>query len=149
MTQSPKELLDALRQLSWLDSKYKKALNDLTGLSETSCAHAGKRAKICSNCFETESEIIPALEHKLDDWVIGSIETCTQPGFRCQKCETCGNIINYEEIPATGHTFTSWSRFVMADDAAFAVEIRFCNTCGYYELRQAEQTDPVEPSTEP
>ena len=34
----------------------------------------------------------------------------------------------------------------MASDAAVEVEIRFCNTCGYYELRQADPTNPTNPT---
>ena len=66
-----------------------------------------------------------------------------------QCCQVCGTIVNRESIPATGHTFTDWNKFVMATDATVGVEIRFCSVCGYYELRQADPTDPTEPPTEP
>ena len=102
----------------------------------------------CEKCGMKRWEYLPTMPHQLGDWIIDRNPTCTESGYRYQICEVCGSHVNGESIAPTGHAFGAWSRFVMVEDAAYEVEIRFCNTCGYYELRQADPANPTEP-TEP
>ncbi len=40
----------------------------------------------------------------LTEWITEKEATCTEDGLSIQRCETCGEIVNSQTLPATGHT---------------------------------------------
>ena len=60
-------------------------------------------SSMCKYCGEmlTESQYIKPLGHKSGDWIIESPATEYYTGLRTKSCTRCGEIIQYEHIPAT------------------------------------------------
>lgn len=91
------------------------------GESYDTCAACGKKL----NYVET-----PMLEHQLYDVVQGKPATCTEAGYTAKKaCRVC----DYTEegginIPATGHTFSSWA-YSENDKHS-----RKCSVCNFEEI---------------
>lgn len=60
--------------------------------------------------------------------------THTQTGTKSIVCETCGEVIKVESIPATGHTYGEWIEEKIPTCTEDGVEIRNCS-CGETERR--------------
>ena len=41
-------------------------------------------------------------------WLTTKNPTCAEAGKKEQTCQTCGTVLEEEEIPATGHFFGDW-----------------------------------------
>ena len=79
--------------------------HDFTGewtvTKPAACTESGVKARKCSRCKETEKETIPATGHtEAEDAAVAA--TCTTAGktagSRHKECETCGAILEKEEI---------------------------------------------------
>ena len=82
---------------------------------EATCTEDGEKSRFCSECGETESEIIPATGHT--EVVDEAVEaTCTETGLTEGKhCGVCGEVLVAQTVaPAKGHMYLN----------------RVCVTCG-------------------
>ena len=74
---------------------------------EPTCTEAGEITYSCNRCGEVlRTEEIPAIGHTNDDGVVTKEPTCTEPGEVTHTCQVCGETYT-EEMPATGHSYTS------------------------------------------
>ena len=72
------------------------------------------------------------LGHKWGKWETDKAATCEEAGVREHTCQRCKQV-EYEEIPARGHSFGSWKT-----DAKTGEVYRICQTC---RLREAKTED--------
>jgi len=70
-----------------------------TGLTE------GKHCSVCGEIVLAQSEV-QALGHSYKTPVV-TAPTCTEKGFTTKECGTCGHTETYDEVAATGHSYTS------------------------------------------
>ncbi len=85
------------------------------------CTEKGQKANVCSKCKANKpgsEEVIPALGHDWNEFIISTAPTCTTTGIEYSICkrEGCNWEANYE-IPALGHDFVYGK----------------CTRCGDYE----------------
>ncbi len=74
---------------------------------EPTCITSGYIKYTCSSCGDTFTNYLAAKEHKAGEWEITIEPACTKVGTKIQKCIICNKIIKTEEIPATGHNYTT------------------------------------------
>lgn len=75
--------------------------------------------------------IRPGNGHVLGDWEVSIEPKCEETGERIQKCTVCGEIVNRETIPATGHDFLN-GKVEMINKATCTsngTEAKFCANC--------------------
>lgn len=80
--------------------------------------------------YVTDS-ILKVHEHSLNDWKITKNETCTDDGEKTQICKECGETVNTEKIPATGHKAeNNWTVIKDATCTDEGEQIHKCTVCG-------------------
>ena len=101
-------------------------------ITPASCTEDGKGERVCADCGDVATEIIPATGHAaVTDHAVSP--TCTEPGLtEGSHCEVCGQILTEQtEIPATGHT---WEEELIVDEEASCeksgAESIHCSVCG-------------------
>ena len=101
-------------------------------ITPASCTEDGKGERVCADCGDVATEIIPATGHvAVTDHAVSP--TCTEPGLtEGSHCEVCGKILTEQtEIPATGHT---WEEEYVVDEEASCekagAESKHCSVCG-------------------
>ncbi len=67
--------------------------------------------------------------HVAGDWIITKQPTCTEAGKREKKCE-CGEVMQTESIPATGHQPGEWTLTKAASCTQSGNEEQHCAVCG-------------------
>ena len=116
---------------------------------EATCISTGlTEGKHCSVCFAVlvEQTSVPTLDHKESDWIVGRQPTENGVGQKYTKCETCGQILNSVEIPAThAHNYTDWIEVQSAGCSAFSYSFRICLDCGDQVIDAPEGSDIVHP----
>ena len=63
----------------------------------------GTHCSVCNEIIQAQT-IIPATGHTMTDWINDSVATCTTAGSKHKECTKCGEILETETIPETGHT---------------------------------------------
>ena len=74
--------------------------------AEANCTEAGLRERVCADCGEVESEVVPALGH---NWHVDNVTkqpTCLEPGLETTHCLRCGEVENEVEIKPLGHLWS-------------------------------------------
>lgn len=74
--------------------------------AEANCTEAGLRERVCADCGEVESEVLPALGH---NWHVDNVTkqaTCLEPGLETTHCLRCGEVNNEVEIKPLGHLWS-------------------------------------------
>ncbi|MBQ8767583.1 MAG: leucine-rich repeat protein, partial [Clostridia bacterium] len=86
----------------------------------------------CSTCsveLERTTVVIPSLGgHTEGDWEITTAPDCIIAGERIIKCTVCDEILQTEEIPATGHD-ESWKVTVKPTCKRTGTKIKYCLIC--------------------
>ncbi len=59
--------------------------------------------------------------------------TCEDDGIETVTCTVCGKLLRETVIPAAGHEFTDWSRYIHDYSTDREVRTRSCLDCGYTE----------------
>lgn len=95
-----------------------------------------------SYLYVTDS-ILKAHEHTLGEWEIEKEATCTEPGKKIQKCSECGETINTESIPATGHTPNGKWEYL---EEGKCKKVQFCTVCGDVAIEQTSNEIEHSPS---
>ncbi|MBU5430889.1 leucine-rich repeat protein [Kineothrix sp. MSJ-39] len=84
-----------------------------------------------------------ACKHTLTTWETVKQANCYVAGLRRQVCESCGEEISKEPIPATGnHGYGAWKETKAPDCITKGEEKRYCQTegCVAYESREIAAT---------
>lgn len=69
-------------------------------------------------------------KHIPGDWEVTEEPTCTKAGSRQKVCTECGEVVETEEIAATGHTAGEWTIVKEATCAAEGSRQQKCSVCG-------------------
>ncbi len=107
-------------------------------LKEATCTEDGSRTRICARCNKTETEPIVKSGHDFVETVIKEA-TCIEAGMKAEKCSHCGYEVKEAEIPALGH---SWSTWEVTKEPTFhedGEETRTCTRCDLAEARRLPQ----------
>ena len=88
------------------DGECKHSFGEWVSLSESTCSQAGKQARVCAKCSETEQRDAELKAHT-NEAIAGVDATCTEDGLsEGQRCTVCGAVtVEQQTIPAKGHTF--------------------------------------------
>lgn len=71
--------------------------------------------------------------HTPGDWEVVKEATCTTDGNRQRKCTSCGEVVDNETIPATGHEWSNWTTIKEATCMVEGSKKRTCSRCGESE----------------
>lgn len=90
--------------------------------------------KTCSICGKTEGEALGHVEETIE----GKAATCTETGLtNGVKCSRCGIVLSAQQsIPATGHTWSTWTRTLEPTCDTKGQDTRTCTVCGVVETRE-------------
>ena len=68
------------------------------------CTEIGWEAyDTCSRCAYTTYEEIPATGHTASEWIVDKPAACEEAGSQHKECSVCHEVLETEEILATGH----------------------------------------------
>lgn len=107
---------------------------------EATCKEEGEEEFTCELCDETETKVLPKLEHKaVED--PGKEATCTEDGITAgSHCAECGDVLLEQEvIPAKGHT---WDEGVVKEEATCTKtgsKEFTCTVCGEKKTEELEK----------
>lgn len=105
------------------------------------CTEEGIMFRTC-DCGERETKSIPANGHLVGGWTTEEA-TCTQDGSRVQQCANCGEAVNTEIIPTTGHVENpNWIVDKEATCSEKGSRHTKCDNCG--ETIQTEEIEMVD-----
>lgn len=76
-------------------------------VKEATCTEDGLYQEICTVCGEVDYEGTIWSDGHTYEYIDSKAATCTEIGWRSyRKCTICGYLYNYEERPATGHSYS-------------------------------------------
>ncbi len=94
------------------------------------CKHKGTQSYTCP-CGHSFTEEIPISGHTDTIWITEVNPTCVKAGQKDEYCLDCGNLINSEEIPATGHNGSDeWIIDVKPTCTEDGSKYHYCTVCG-------------------
>ena len=73
-------------------------------LQASSCQSNGSSLEVCSKCGKITEKVTSA-GHSYGGWTTTAQPTCTATGTQSRSCTRCGDV-QYQAIPATGHSYT-------------------------------------------
>ncbi len=68
-------------------------------IEEATCEKDGLKKRVCMDCGEEESQVIPQLDHDLGAWQIETYPTYNETGLKQRVCSICHKVIETEIIP--------------------------------------------------
>lgn len=95
------------------------------------CVVEGIQTRTCVVCGHTQAERLLVPGHQYELTVIEP--TCTQEGYTQYQCKRCAETRIDSKIPATGHTFGSWSVSREATTTTTGTMTRKCTVCKHAE----------------
>ena len=69
---------------------------------EATCTEEGLEKGVCSVCGDETTRPITAKGHTAGEWEVVTEATCGAKGLKVKKCTVCGEVVEEEEIAATG-----------------------------------------------
>ena len=90
---------------SSVDTSCEHEYGDWEDKTQAGCVTSGESIHYCKKCDFFETKKIPALGHIPLGMAIVKEPTCINSGKKENKCDRCGEIIESEIIPATGHDY--------------------------------------------
>lgn len=70
--------------------------------------------------------------HTPGSWIVDDEASCEENGSQHKECTKCGETLDSETIPATGHKYGDWT------PGTNNTETRTCSVCGDVESREAQ-----------
>ncbi len=106
-------------------------------IKEATCKTAGKEARSCLICGDTETRQTSRADHIPVEFK-GKEAGCINPGLTAGSyCESCNSIISgIEDIPALGHTEVIDQAVEPTDNKPGRTEGKHCSTCGQVFVKQ-------------
>ena len=113
---------------------------------EPTCVTPGIMTHTCKVCGDTYTDEIAATgKHDYQKEEILKQANCTQVGQKKLTCLYCSDFI-IENIPAEGHSFTTWSVYKPATTTEPGEERCYCDHgCGEFQTREIPMLPPEEP----
>lgn len=75
-------------------------------ITAPSCSAFGEEMRVCSrDSAHREIRAIDKTEHVPSEWITERLPDCETDGARRVECTVCSELLNYEKIPAWGHSF--------------------------------------------
>ena len=71
------------------------------------CTTTGVKTRICTQCGNTETGVVPATGHAWGEWAVVTPANCFAEGLEQRICANDPAHIETRAIPATGHTFAN------------------------------------------
>ena len=105
--------------------------SDWTITKQPTCTEDGEETRICSDCGNIETKVIPANGHTIViDKAIAA--TCTSTGkTEGSHCSVCGTVIEAQQIiPLSSHKSGSWIIDKPAAIGVSGLRHRVCTVCG-------------------
>ena len=102
---------------------------------EASCGIEGEEIRTCTRCDNSETRVIPALEHNYVTTTVAP--TCTEQGYDEAMCMNCGHSIRSNYTAALGHTEKSEIVPPTCDEEGYTLHT--CTVC-----RETRKTDYVD-----
>ena len=99
----------------------------------------GLQVRTCARCGETETEVIPQIEHVHDYKAVVTKPTCTQQGYTTHTCR-CGDSYTDNYVNPLGHDYKKSSKEATCT-AAGHTEQEVCTRCG--NVRKQGETIPA------
>ena len=93
------------------------------------CAKDGTKERSCTDCGETETQRLSALEHSYGSWTVTKAETCSANGSRERKCSACGKV-QTEVILSAAHSYGPWSTTKEPTCSGKGAKEHQCSACG-------------------
>lgn len=107
--------------------------------AEATCEIKGEKVTVCNDCgCILNKEVIPALGHRFENWVVAQHPTCTEDGYEKSKCENCG-ITATKKILMVEHEYGEWVTIILPTETEEGAKERVCLCCGHTE----KQTIPA------
>ncbi|MBQ7358043.1 MAG: phosphodiester glycosidase family protein [Clostridia bacterium] len=95
------------------------------------CTTDGEETRVCANgCNTSETRPVDQLGHTESDWVVDYEADCENAGSKYTYCERCGDTLQTEEIPATGHAYVETGRTQPTCTATGTITYTCENGCG-------------------
>ena len=96
---------------------------------------------------EISSTTRPKHYHTIsEDFVMAKEPQCGSAGYMHRLCETCGEPVEYKDIPATGfHVYTDWIEIQSGGCSAVSYRAQICEQCGHTVVDAPEGVDVVHP----
>lgn len=106
---------------------------------ESTCVETGLKKRICSQCGDVDTDIIPAKspngKHSYGEWEITDSD-CVNAGHKERTCSVCGDV-DKEDIPAKSpngtHSYGEWSVIDETYCGHDGEKERVCSVCGDIE----------------
>ena len=97
----------------------------------------------CSVCLDEVSrkaKTIDALGHDYStEWTIDVEPDCTETGSKSHHCSRCSDKADVTEIPANGHSVSTWKQVKAPNCTQKGSELRTCSVCGHDETREVKE----------
>ena len=118
-----------------INTEHECAFGGWTVTKSATCTETGEQTRVCSECGESETQVIPIDSNAHDfasEFTVDKQPTCTDKGSKSRHCSRCGEKTEITEIEATGHSFTEY-----VEDEGGNTETATCdNGCGEKDIRQ-------------
>ncbi len=108
-----------------------------TVTKEPTCTETGTETKVCADCGDTIESVIPALGHKVGDWVTEKDATCSEEGRNVRYCTVCGEPVETMMVDKLPHTEGEWEVSQNATITKPGLRVIKCTECG--EILQQEE----------
>ncbi|MBR2047484.1 MAG: leucine-rich repeat protein [Oscillospiraceae bacterium] len=99
----------------------------------------GEEQRDCSRCGESETRVIPVIDHVHDYTAEITDPTCTEGGYTTYTCD-CGDSYEDDYTDALGHEMGQWMESKAPGCTTEGEEIRGCDRCDYTETQTIEPT---------
>ena len=97
-------------------------------VNPSTCRDEGYSEYTCP-CGYTIQKDYTYLDHTPGEWNTSYNPTCTNSGYKYQRCTVCRIYLAEESIPATGHTAGEWQSIAPTCTES-GLEGKCCTTCG-------------------
>jgi len=98
-------------------------------ITAATCTEAGKTDYVCTECGDTYSEPIDALDHDYStEWTVDKAATCTAEGSKSHHCTRCDAKADVTAIATVPHSYTETVKQATCSEDGYLK--RTCKNCG-------------------
>ena len=103
--------------------------NAVAATCTTTGLTAGKHCEVCGKVLVAQ-ELVEKLAHTESNWLVDVEATCENVGSKHMECTVCGEILQIEEISATGHTEAVDNAVAATCTTTGLTAGKHCSVCG-------------------
>ncbi len=113
-------------------------------IKAATCTTDGSKYLVCDTCgANCGTSVIPALGHKMGEWITVKSRTCTTDGTEKRVCERCDYTETRTVKSPGGHKWDSWKETTPVSCETDGVETRICLECREKQTRAIKHTGHV------